>query len=109
MGGHRQRVVALLIAGRAMAHPEARGAAPDHRFLDIMGDTAGRVALFGIPLQQAWYQENSGELAPHYYLDSDAPLYCCSFTDAAIAVTRGRSTAPGSRCGPWERRQTAPP
>jgi len=56
------------------------------KFLSIMGDKAGRVALFGIPLQQEWDYENSGEFAPTYYLQSDAPLYYYSFTDAWIAM-----------------------
>ena len=54
-------------------------------FLDIMGDKVGRVALFGIPLQQTWAYENTGDFAPSYYLQSDAPLYYYSFTDAYIA------------------------
>jgi hypothetical protein len=54
-------------------------------FLDIMGDKVGRVALFGIPLQQTWSYENTGDFAPTYYLQSDAPLYYYSFTDAYIA------------------------
>src|SRR5262249_18501908 len=41
--------------------------------------------LFGIPLQQTWSYQNSGEFAPAYYLQSDAPLYYYSFTDAYIA------------------------
>jgi hypothetical protein len=57
-----------------------------HRFLDIMGDKVGRVALFGIPLQQTWSYENSGDYAPTYYLQTDAPLYYYSFTDAYIAM-----------------------
>jgi predicted TIM-barrel fold metal-dependent hydrolase len=56
------------------------------KFVEIMGDTVGRVALFGIPLQQMWSYENSGEFAPTYYLQSDAPLYYYSFTDAWIAT-----------------------
>src|SRR5215468_8944378 len=56
-----------------------------HQFLQIMGDKVGRVALFGIPLQQTWSYENSGDFAPTYYLQSDAPLYYYSFTDAYIA------------------------
>jgi hypothetical protein len=51
-----------------------------------MGDEVGRVALFGIPLQQTWSYENSGDYAPTYYLQSDAPLYYYSFTDAHIAM-----------------------
>lgn len=54
-------------------------------FLAIMGDKVGRVALFGIPLQQMWSYENSQDFAPTYYLQSDAPLYYYSFTDAWIA------------------------
>jgi predicted TIM-barrel fold metal-dependent hydrolase len=55
-------------------------------FITIMGDKVGRVALFGIPLQQQWSYANSGEFAPTYYLQSDAPLYYYSFTDAVIAM-----------------------
>jgi hypothetical protein len=56
------------------------------QFLDIMGTRVGRVALFGIPLQQQWSYRVSGEAAPRYYLDSDADLYYYSFTDAFIAM-----------------------
>src|ERR1700722_3601949 len=45
-----------------------------HRYLDIMGDKIGRSTLFGIPLQQMWSAANSGDFAPTYYLQSDAPL-----------------------------------
>lgn len=54
-------------------------------YLDIMGDKVGRSTLFGIPLQQTWSHENTGDFAPTYYLQSDAPLYYYSFTDAFIA------------------------
>lgn len=54
-------------------------------FLDIMGDKVGRVALFGLPLQQKWDAFVSGDRAPDYYLLSDARLYYYSFTDAMIA------------------------
>jgi hypothetical protein len=57
-----------------------------HDFLTIMGKKVGRVALFGIPLQQEWSYENSGDFAPKYYLQTDAPLYYYSFTDAYIAM-----------------------
>src|SRR4030095_6017901 len=53
---------------------------------NIMGSKVGRTTLFGIPLQQMWSYMNSGEDAPRYYLDSDAPLYYYSFTDAYIAM-----------------------
>ena len=57
-----------------------------HDFLKIMGNTAGRVAIFGIPLQQQWSYRVDGDKAPTYYLNSDAPLYYYSFTDAWIAM-----------------------
>jgi hypothetical protein len=56
------------------------------QYLKIMGTRVGRSTLFGIPLQQEWSYENSGKDAPTYYLDSDAPLYYYSFTDAVIAM-----------------------
>ena len=55
------------------------------RYLEIMGDKVGRSTLFGIPLQQTWAYANSGDYAPTYYIQSDAPLYYYSFTDAFIA------------------------
>jgi Amidohydrolase len=54
-------------------------------FLRIMGTRVSRSTLFGIPLQQQWSFANSGTFAPTYYLQSDAPLYYYSFTDAYIA------------------------
>ncbi|MDH5176112.1 MAG: amidohydrolase [Gammaproteobacteria bacterium] len=51
----------------------------------IMGDKVCRSTVFGIPLQQTWSYGNSGDFAPTYYLQSDAPLYYYSFTDAYIA------------------------
>ncbi len=57
-----------------------------HDFLKIMGTKVGRVALFGIPLQQQWSYANTGDFAPTYYLQTDAPLYYYSFTDAYIAT-----------------------
>src|SRR5437660_11877032 len=58
-----------------------------HDFLNIMGTKVGRVALFGIPLQQEWSYQNSGDFAPTYYLQTDAPLYYYSFTDAYVAMS----------------------
>jgi hypothetical protein len=55
------------------------------QFLQIMGTRVTRSTLFGIPLQQQWSYANSGDYAPTYYLQSDAPLYYYSFTDAYIA------------------------
>jgi predicted TIM-barrel fold metal-dependent hydrolase len=100
-------VVALVVVGAlAPFQGRARDAAPEeplfhdshlhltnyvqqgtdiHAYLDIMGDRIGRSTLFGIPLQQTWSYENSGDFAPTYYLQSDAPLYYYSFTDAFIA------------------------
>jgi Amidohydrolase len=57
-----------------------------HDFLKTMGNKVGRVALFGIPLQQQWSFRVDGDHAPTYYLNSDAPLYYYSFTDASIAM-----------------------
>jgi hypothetical protein len=57
-----------------------------HEFLNMMGNKADRLALFGIPLQQQWSYQVDGDRAPTYYLHSDAPLYYYSFTDAWIAM-----------------------
>jgi hypothetical protein len=54
--------------------------------LKLMGDRVCRTTLFGIPLQQEWSYRESGDVAPTYYLEADAPLYYYSFTDAAIAL-----------------------
>jgi len=55
-------------------------------FISMMGSKVGRSTVFGIPLQQQWLYSNTGEWAPTYYLQSDAPLYYYSFTDAHIAM-----------------------
>lgn len=55
-------------------------------YLHIMGTRVRRSTLFGIPLQQQWSHGNSGDFAPTYYLQTDAPLYYYSFTDAYIAM-----------------------
>jgi predicted TIM-barrel fold metal-dependent hydrolase len=65
-------------------------------FLRIMGTRVGRSTLFGIPLQQTWSHENSGDFAPTYYLQTDAPLYYYSFTDAFIAMAY-KSLSPEER------------
>ena len=65
-------------------------------FLRIMGTRAGRVAIFGIPLQQQWSSRVDGDRAPTYYLNSDSPLYYYSFTDAWIAMAY-RSLSPDQR------------
>jgi hypothetical protein len=76
-------------AGLAVAAPELHDAhlhltnyvkqgPPIRDFLRIMRDRVGRVAIFGIPLQQTWSYENSGGFAPTYYLQTDAPLYYSS-------------------------------
>ena len=71
------------------------------QFLDIMGQRVGRSTLFGIPLQQQWSYANSGDFSPTYYLQSDAPLYYYSFTDAHIAsVYRGLTKAEQARLDP---------
>ena len=66
------------------------------QFLAIMGSRVGRSTLFGIPLQQEWSYANSGDFAPTYYLQTDAPLYYYSFTDAYIASVY-RSLAPAEQ------------
>jgi hypothetical protein len=63
-----------------------------HDFLKMMGTHAGRVAVFGVPLQQEWSYRVDGDRAPAYYLHSDAPLYYYSFTDAWIAMAYGSLT-----------------
>ena len=54
-------------------------------YVKMMASTVKRSTLFGIPLQQTWSYFNSGNVAPTYYLQTDAPLYYYSFTDAMIA------------------------
>ena len=98
------RILGALGLAIALALPQPAGDAPDQfydshfhltnyiqegitaqDFLKIMGTRVGRSTLFGIPLQQQWSHGNSGDFAPTYYLQSDAPLYYYSFTDAWIA------------------------
>jgi len=67
-----------------------------HDLLKVMGTRVGRVALFGIPLQQQWAYSNTGKFAPTYYLQTDAPLYYYSFTDAFIAMAY-RSLTPAEQ------------
>ena len=62
-------------------------------FLGLMGTRVGHVALFGIPLQQEWSEHVDGDRAPTYYLNTDAPLYYYSFTDAYIAMAYRALTA----------------
>jgi hypothetical protein len=57
-----------------------------HDLVNMMGTTIERSTLFGIPLQQQWSFGNTGDFAPTYYLQTDAPLYYYSFTDAHIAM-----------------------
>ena len=107
-GGGRQRlllvgpIAVLLLIGVTPAHAQTNDyefndshfhltnnvqEGPNIRdFLNMMGSKAGRVALFGIPLQQQWSYRVDGDRAPTYYLHSDAPLYYYSFTDAWIAM-----------------------
>lgn len=67
---------------------------PDiHDFLSMMGNKTGRVAVFGIPLQQEWSYRVDGDRAPTYYLHTDAPMYYYSFTDAWIAMAYKSLTA----------------
>ena len=90
-------VGASLVAGQSTTTPTSTYAVHDshvhltnyiqegpdiHNFLKVMGTKVGRAAIFGIPLQQAWSYGNTGPYAPTYYLQTDAPLYYYSFTDA---------------------------
>jgi predicted TIM-barrel fold metal-dependent hydrolase len=70
-------------------------------FLQIMGNKVGRSMLCGIPLQQQWMHASTGDFAPTYYTQTDAPLYYYSFTDAIIAHAYLRLT-------PEERRRFDP-
>jgi len=54
--------------------------------LKLTGERVCRSTLFGIPLQQQWAWRETGDFAPSYYLEADAPLYYYSFVDAAIAM-----------------------
>ena len=70
-------------------------------YVDMMGTRVGRSTIFGIPLQQQWSYTNTGDSAPSYYLDTDAPLYYYSFTDAHIAMEyRSLSKADQDRLDP---------
>jgi predicted TIM-barrel fold metal-dependent hydrolase len=66
------------------------------QYLKIMDGKVCRSTVFGIPLQQMWDYNNTGDTAPTYYLQTDAPLYYYSFTDAYIAE-QYRSLAPKDR------------
>jgi hypothetical protein len=105
--------VAILVPGVAPAQPEPSSGHVVHdahvhltnyvqegtdirEFVKIMGDRVGRAAIFGIPLQQQWSFGNTGDFAPTYYLQTDAPLYYYSFTDAFIAMAY-RSLPPADR------------
>jgi predicted TIM-barrel fold metal-dependent hydrolase len=100
-------VLVLVLAGTAVLTAKAPAAAPSgyllndghvhltnyvqegptaRDFLKVMGDKVGRATLFGLPLQQMWDHGNTGDYAPTYYLQTDAPLYYYSFTDAWIAM-----------------------
>ena len=65
-------------------------------FLKVMGNKVGRSMLCGIPLQQQWMYTSTGDFAPTYYTQTDAPLYYYSFTDAFIAMAY-RSLSPEDR------------
>jgi hypothetical protein len=56
------------------------------QLLAVMGERVGRAAIFGLPLQQMWSYGNTGDFAPQYYLQTDAPLYYYSFVDAMLAM-----------------------
>jgi hypothetical protein len=83
MGKLRFAVLSLLLAGLGVVSARAQTAyvvddshlhltkyvqqgTDIHDFLEVMGDKVGRVALFGIPLQQTWSYGNTGDFAPTY-------------------------------------------
>ena len=55
-------------------------------YVRMMDGVVKRSTVFGLPLQQMWQYGNTGDFAPYYYLQTDAPLYYYSFTDAMIAM-----------------------
>ncbi len=55
-------------------------------YVKMMDGVVKRSTVFGLPLQQMWQYGNTGDFAPTYYLQTDAPLYYYSFTDAFIAM-----------------------
>jgi len=57
-----------------------------HEFLKIMGTKVGRVAIFGIALQEEWSYGVDGDNARTYYMNSDPRVYDYSFTEACIAM-----------------------
>jgi hypothetical protein len=76
-GSHiRRRPCARLPLQRLALPPDQLRAEGNryHKYLEIVGDKIGRSTLFGIPLQQMWSYANSGDFAPTYYLQTDAPL-----------------------------------
>jgi hypothetical protein len=64
----------------------AQEGTPIADYVRMMDGVVGRSTVFGLPLQQMWDYGNSGDFAPYYYLQTDAPLYYYSFTDAFIAM-----------------------
>jgi len=119
VGGFAVALLVLAFAGARHLDAQGQGAANEfydshfhltnyvqkgtdvRKFLEIMGARVGRSTLFGIPLQQQWSYANSGDFAPTYYLQTDAPLYYYSFTDAYIAsVYRSLSSAEQARFDP---------
>ena len=62
----------------------------------IMGDKVGRSTVFGLPLQQQWSYRVTGENAPTYYLDTDAPSLLllflrCIYCNGRINLCRKKS------------------
>lgn len=102
----RTYAAALMLVSVGVTHATNAGAADSYKYSDshfhltnyvqegtpladyvkMMDGVVKRSTVFGIPLQQTWDYENSGDFAPTYYLQSDAPLYYYSFTDAFIAM-----------------------
>ena len=85
--GLRRAPAGVRDARRALAPDQLHPGRHRHsRLHEDHGHAVGRVAIFGLPLQQQWDYANTGDFAPTYYLQTDAPLYYYSFTDAFIAM-----------------------
>jgi hypothetical protein len=61
--------------------------------VDMMGTTIGRSTVFGLPLQQMWFYGNTGDFAPTYYLQTDAPLYYYSTRTSRWPTGRCRQSS----------------
>lgn len=74
--------------------------------MDLVRSSAHRTLAAFAPPQQQWSDENMGDFASTHYLQSDAPLYCYSFTDAFSAMAhKSLSLSEEARFDPMIRRR----